>query len=156
LLKVISSALLALSQAHLLRSSSLFTLISTPSLSTPLPRERVPALLDKLRLSYTSLAVHGTPRRLAVLVKDLSPSQTPQESRLRGPPAKAAFDSEGKPTKALEGFCKKNGVEVGDVTKEADAKGVEYCYVTVKDAGRPAAEVSGGGGGALVDSRGGM
>jgi hypothetical protein len=35
---------------------------------------------------------------------------------------------------ALEGFCKKNGVEVGDVTKEADAKGVEYCYVTVKDA----------------------
>lgn len=59
---------------------------------------------------------------------------------MRGPPASAAFSADGKPTKALEGFCRKNGVQVADVSREADAKGVEYVWVTVKDAGRTAAE----------------
>lgn len=61
--------------------------------------------------------------------------------QVRGPPAKAAFDAAGKPTKALEGFCRKNGASVDAVLREADAKGVEYCWVEVKDAGKPAAEV---------------
>lgn len=104
-------------------------------------RERVPALLSKLRLQHGAVEVHGTPRRLAVLVHDLAPAQTPQESKVRGPPAKAAFDASGAPTKALEGFCRKNGVSVDAVVREADSKGVEYCWVEVKDAGKPAAEV---------------
>lgn len=106
-------------------------------------RERVPALLQRLRLPHSSVTVHGTPRRLAVLVSGLAERQEAQESRLRGPPAKAAFGADGKPTKALEGFCKKNGVAVDSVTVEADpkAKGVEYCWVDIKDAGRSAAEV---------------
>jgi glycyl-tRNA synthetase beta subunit len=62
--------------------------------------------------------------------------------QVRGPPAKAAFDASGAPTKALEGFCRKAGVAVESVTREADAKGVEYCYVEVKDAGKSAVEVS--------------
>jgi glycyl-tRNA synthetase len=45
-------------------------------------RERVPALLQKLRLSHGAIQVHGTPRRLAVLVQDLAPAQTPQESKV--------------------------------------------------------------------------
>jgi glycyl-tRNA synthetase len=60
---------------------------------------------------------------------------------VRGPPAKAAYDASGKPTKALEGFCRKAGVAVEAVTREADAKGVEYCYVEVKNAGKTAVEV---------------
>ena len=63
---------------------------------------------------------------------------------MRGPPAKAAFDASGQPTKALEGFCRKAGVSVDAVVREADAKGVEYCWVEVKDAGKPAAQVRGG------------
>jgi glycyl-tRNA synthetase len=62
-------------------------------------RERVPALLQKLRLSHGPVAVHGTPRRLAVVVPDLAARQAAQESRVRGPPAKAAFGADGKPTK---------------------------------------------------------
>ena len=42
---------------------------------------------------------------------------------------------------ALEGFCKKNGADVAAATVEADAKGVEYVWVNVSDAGRSAAEV---------------
>ena len=44
---------------------------------------------------------------------------------MRGPPTKAAFSADG-PTKALEGFCKKNGVSPADVTKQTDAKGVGF------------------------------
>jgi glycyl-tRNA synthetase beta subunit len=43
----------------------------------------VPALLSKLRLQHGSVEVHGTPRRLAVLVHDLASAQTPQESKVR-------------------------------------------------------------------------
>jgi glycyl-tRNA synthetase len=43
----------------------------------------VPALLSKLRLQHGAVEVHGTPRRLAVLVHDLAPAQTPQESKVR-------------------------------------------------------------------------
>ncbi|KAF8057144.1 EDD1 [Scenedesmus sp. PABB004] len=104
-------------------------------------RERVPALLSKLRLPHGGVEVHGTPRRLAVLVHDLAAAQTPQESKVRGPPAKAAYDATGAPSKALEGFCRKAGVPVDAVTVEADAKGVEYCWVQQADAGKPAVEV---------------
>mmetsp|Transcript_3453 Transcript_3453/g.7887 ORF Transcript_3453/g.7887 Transcript_3453/m.7887 type:complete len:1097 (-) Transcript_3453:1061-4351(-) len=103
--------------------------------------QRVPALLQKLRLSYSGVRVEGTPRRMAVIVEGLATQQTTQESEVRGPPTKAAFAADGSPTKALEGFCKKNGVAPGDVTKQADAKGVEYVFAKVKEVGRPAAEV---------------
>eukprot|EP00955_Chlamydomonas_euryale_P119004 366569-Chlamydomonas_euryale.AAC.41 len=76
---------------------------------------RVPELLSRLRLGHGGVEVHGTPRRLAVLVSGLEPRQEASSGRLRGPPAKAAF-KDGAPTKALEGFCRKNGVEAGDVT----------------------------------------
>ena len=66
----------------------------------------------------------------------------------RNPPSlplrlQSAF-KDGAPTKALEGFLRKNGVSAADVTRETDAKGVEYCFVTVKDAGRAAAGEWGG------------
>lgn len=48
---------------------------------------------------------------------------------------------------ALEGFCKKAGADPSSVAVEADAKGVEYCWVVVKDAGRSAVEVRGPPGG---------
>ncbi|KXZ51509.1 hypothetical protein GPECTOR_12g472 [Gonium pectorale] len=104
-------------------------------------RDRVPALLSKLRLTHGSVRVEGTPRRLAVVVEALAARQASEEAKVRGPPAKQAFAADGTPTKALEGFCRKNGVDAASVTREPDAKGVEYVYAVVKDAGRAAAEV---------------
>ncbi|GAX84334.1 hypothetical protein CEUSTIGMA_g11756.t1 [Chlamydomonas eustigma] len=104
-------------------------------------RFKVPALFQRLRLNHGEIRVQGTPRRLAVIVESLAPRQKAEEARVRGPPAASAYSKEGVATKALEGFCKKSGVSVSEVTREADAKGVEYCYVTVKDGGRAAAEV---------------
>ncbi|GIL97072.1 hypothetical protein Vretimale_2680 [Volvox reticuliferus] len=104
-------------------------------------RERVPALLSKLRLTYGAVHVEGTPRRLAVVVEGLAAKQASEEAKIRGPPAKQAFSADGSPTKALEGFCRKNGVDVASVTREVDGKGVEYVYAVVRDAGRAAVEV---------------
>ena len=53
-----------------------------------------------------------------------------------------AFGSDGSPSKALEGFCRKNGVAAADVTVEADGKGTEYVWAVVKQRGRAAAEAS--------------
>lgn len=71
---------------------------------------RVPDLLDSLRLVHGEVDVTGTPRRLIIRVSDLAPRQQAQCTSVRGPPVKVAFDSSGKPTPALLGFCRKNNV----------------------------------------------
>ena len=52
-----------------------------------------------------------------------------------------AFSAEGAPTKALEGFCKKNGITPEDVSRQADAKGVDYVWATVRQPKQSAAQV---------------
>lgn len=83
---------------------------------------------------------HGTPRRLALLAPDVLAVQPDATELQLGPPAKAAFDADGNPTKAALGFAKSQGVEVGALgTFESDKGprlGVERTIP-----GRPAAEV---------------
>lgn len=52
-----------------------------------------------------------------------------------------AFGADGEATKALAGFCKKNGVQVEDAIREADAKGVEYVWAVKHLQGLPAGQV---------------
>ena len=52
-----------------------------------------------------------------------------------------AYDSSGAPSRALEGFCKKNGVSASDVSVEPDVKGTEYVWAVVQQTGRSAVEV---------------
>lgn len=99
------------------------------------------ALLKKLRLEHGGTKAFGTPRRVSVVVRQLATAQPDVSEELRGPPAAKAFDASGSPTKALEGFCRRNGVAPGDVVTRADEKGVEYVYAQVVQKGRPTAEV---------------
>lgn len=101
----------------------------------------VPALLQRSRLRCGAIQVYGTPRRLAVVVEQLAAAQPDVSELVRGPPKAKAIAEDGQPTKAAQGFCKKNGVAVEDLIVRADEKGVEYAYAQVKTAGRPAAEV---------------
>ncbi|GBG74740.1 hypothetical protein CBR_g19146 [Chara braunii] len=101
----------------------------------------VPELLSKLRLEHDHIVVEGTPRRLVVLVDNVATKQSDRLEEVRGPPLEKALGSDGKPTKAAEGFCKKNGVEWKDVTVKADARGVEYVHAVRKESGRPSIEV---------------
>jgi glycyl-tRNA synthetase len=80
----------------------------------------------------------GTPRRLA-LIAAVAARQPDEEVEIKGPPLKAAYDAEGRPTKAAEGFAKGQGVPVRDLRPySADDR-----YVGVKKTivGRPAIEV---------------
>ncbi len=97
--------------------------------------QKVPDLLDKLRLTYAQVTVDGTPRRLAVTVHQLAPRQTDLEEVVNGPPAERAFDAEGKPTKAAIGFARGKGVDVADLQIVEDGK-KRYVTAVVREEGR--------------------
>ena len=103
-------------------------------------RDLAPKLLAEARLAHGELLVLGTPRRLAVLVKDLAPGQADRELVMKGPPAARAWDAFGAPTPAAEGFARKNNVPVTALEKRLIDNG-EYVVAVVKEAGRPAPAV---------------
>ncbi len=103
-------------------------------------REAVPALLERLRLEHNDVRILGTPRRLVVHVRDLAPRQPDREQVVKGPPADRAYDAEGNPTKAAQGFARSKGVAVEDLeVREMD--GGRYVAAVVREEGRPATEV---------------
>jgi glycyl-tRNA synthetase beta chain len=71
------------------------------------------------------LKPYATPRRLAVIATGLLPRAPDVKKTVQGPPAKAAFGPEGKPTKAGEGFAKKLGVPVTALRIEGERVVVE-------------------------------
>ena len=75
-------------------------------------RERVPALLEDLRLEHGNISVMGTPRRLVVMVEKMASRQEDRTLVVKGPPAARAFDPQGKPTPAAEGFARSKGIPV--------------------------------------------
>ncbi|KAF3445590.1 hypothetical protein FNV43_RR10766 [Rhamnella rubrinervis] len=97
-------------------------------------------LLDKQRLSHGELQAYGTPRRLVVFVENLCTKQEENEVEVRGPPVSKAFDEQGNPTKAGEGFCRRYSVALDSLYRKADGK-TEYVYVCVKESSRLALEV---------------
>ncbi|MSP15510.1 MAG: glycine--tRNA ligase subunit beta [Myxococcales bacterium] len=66
--------------------------------------------LATLRLEHEGVRVLGAPRRLTLSVVGLARSQRDLSEQVLGPAAKVAFDAEGRPTRAAEGFAQKNGV----------------------------------------------
>lgn len=73
-------------------------------------------------LASAAIEAYATPRRLAVIVRQLAEKTATREVTLWGPPARIAFDADGKPTRAAEAFAAKNGVEVADLATENDGK----------------------------------
>ncbi|NER25449.1 MAG: glycine--tRNA ligase subunit beta [Symploca sp. SIO1C2] len=102
-------------------------------------QSRIPKTLEEQFLTPEGIEVYGTPRRLAVLIKGLPEQQPNREEEVKGPPAKAAF-KDGEPTKAAQGFAKKQGVELDDLEVRDTKKG-EFVFVLKKIAGRPATEI---------------
>jgi len=86
------------------------------------------------------LEVFGTPRRLVLVGPSLDEKQEDAVQEIVGPPKKAAFDGQGKPTKAALGFSQKQGVSVDQLEILETPKG-EYLFVKRMTAGRPAIDV---------------
>lgn len=99
-----------------------------------------PEALREARLEYGSVAVVATPRRVAVLVSELAERQADATERHKGPAAKAAFDAQGAPTKAAEGFARGKGVPVDSLEVVEDESGA-YVYATVEKVGVDAIHV---------------
>ena len=72
-----------------------------------------------------------TPRRLAVLLPGVASEQPEQKSEVLGPYLNIALDAEGQPTKALQGFAAKAGVEWNQLEKTSDAKGERFVHRAV-------------------------
>jgi glycyl-tRNA synthetase len=102
--------------------------------------QRIPSLLDELRLTHGDVRIFTTPRRLTVSVATLSPNQPDREDLVKGPPADKAFDKNGLATPAAMGFAKKNGVAPKDLEVREEGGG-KYVFAAVKQKGRPTPEV---------------
>lgn len=84
--------------------------------------------LDEQELKYSEAFWYATPRRLSILLHDLETTQQDKQQQRRGPAIKAAFDDEGKPTKATQGFARSCGVEVEQLEKLETEKGAWLAF----------------------------
>ena len=92
--------------------------------------------LGELRLSFDGVKTMGTPRRLALIVTNLSEAQADLTEENRGPSVKIAFDADGNPTKAAQGFARGQGVDAKDlVVKDG------YVYAKVHKVGARAKDL---------------
>lgn len=103
-------------------------------------RALLEATLRESRLSFSSVSTYGTPRRLIALAHEVAIHQTPEERTIRGPAKRACFDAEGKPTQALLGFARSQGIAPEQVQFMETPQG-EYAFVQVRDEGQPATTV---------------
>lgn len=86
------------------------------------------------------LSSYGTPRRLVLFGQDIAEKQEDKVEEVTGPPKKVAYDKDGLPTKAAEGFAARQGVMVDDLTSIQTPKG-EYVYVKQNIPGKPTREI---------------
>ncbi len=101
---------------------------------------RMARFLDDNRIAHGEPTVNGTPRRLVLHVPGVADCQQAVRTEVIGPPKSAAYDAQGKPTKAAEGFAKGQGASVGDLTIKQTPKG-EYLCVFREEAGLAAKEI---------------
>jgi glycyl-tRNA synthetase beta chain len=85
--------------------------------------QNVVEALERERLAHTGIAGYASPRRLAVLVRELATGQTGRERELRGPPVSVAFDADGAATPAARAFADKCGVTVDALGRTKTSKG---------------------------------
>lgn len=87
----------------------------------------VPSVLDAQSIPYGDIAYYSSPRRLIMIIRDI-PEQTEEKNEIfKGPSSKIAFDENGNPTKAAEGFARGKGLTAADlIIREVD--GTNYVF----------------------------
>lgn len=79
-------------------------------------KDNAASMLQESKVGYQEIQVFGTPRRLVLLVKGLAENQDDTVEVNRGPSVAIAFDSDGNPTKAAQGFARGQGINVSELT----------------------------------------
>ncbi len=96
--------------------------------------------LDEMRIAHGAVRTFGTPRRLAVLVADVSDRQAASSTEIIGPPERVAFDADGKPAVAAIKFAEKAGVPISKVRIRETEKG-RYLCVNITERGQTTVRV---------------
>ncbi|MEM7131563.1 MAG: glycine--tRNA ligase subunit beta [Chloroflexota bacterium] len=99
-------------------------------------QEKMTQLLDEHKLSYQTLSVDGTCRRLVAYITGLAPNQPDEVVEKRGPSLDRAYDEDGNPTKAAQGFARGQDVDPSELEKRDG-----YIYAVRKVEGQPTAQV---------------
>lgn len=97
--------------------------------------------LQEARIAFGQVETFGTPRRLILFLQEVAPAQTDVVREVRGPAANVAFDAQGNPTPAAQGFARKQGVEVKDLEVVHTPQG-DYVMAKVFERGKPTVEVA--------------
>lgn len=103
-------------------------------------KERMIQWLDSSRIAHGAVEGYATPRRLAVLVRDVAEKQEDVQEEVKGPSRKIAQDEQGNWSKAALGFARSQGVDPEQFTFK-ELGGVEYIYATKSSVGVPTSEV---------------
>jgi glycyl-tRNA synthetase beta chain len=96
--------------------------------------------LDSAGLTYEDIQWFATPRRLAVKVSQLVEKQADKEIEKRGPAIDVAFDAEGNPSKAAQGWARSNGISVKEAQRLKTDKG-EWLLHRATQTGKTIAEL---------------
>ena len=95
---------------------------------------------NSAHIEHGGIVVRCTPRRLVLTAAAVAEAQQDSVETAKGPSKAAAFDKDGKPTKAAEGFARGHGVSVADL-KIQKIGSADYVVAEKRQAGRPTAEV---------------
>ncbi|MCI1695438.1 glycine--tRNA ligase subunit beta [Aneurinibacillus aneurinilyticus] len=98
-------------------------------------KEKVEKWLSTNRISYGEVQSFGTPRRFAVMIKDVNEQQDDINEELRGPAKKIAVDEKGDWTKAALGFARGKGLAPDDLYLQ-EVGGIEYVFARKHQAGQ--------------------
>ena len=98
------------------------------TLRDALQAETVKGLKDA-GLAFDSIEAYAAPRRLALKIVNVDGAQADTQKRFDGPAVQAAYDAEGKPTKALEGFMRGQGISIDQVSTFQAGKVEKVCYL---------------------------
>lgn len=74
--------------------------------------------LAEARIPFSTVKVYGTPRRMAFLAEGVAEKQEDSNVESKGPSLKIAFDKDGNPTRAAQGFARGQGVDVKDLIQK--------------------------------------
>lgn len=99
-------------------------------------RQQLTTIVTDLGGNAELIRISSTPRRIVFFLPELPEREKDRDEEVKGPPRKSAFDGEGKPTQALNGFLKKNAATTADIIEGGD-----YVRIRRRVAGRTAASI---------------
>ena len=94
--------------------------------------------LDEAGLAHGEVRTCSSPRRLTVIVSGVAESTSEVNEVKQGPAADIAFDAEGRPTKAAEGFARKAGLTADQLVRREGADGREHVFAELHVDSKPA------------------